>query len=76
MVGSRLARRTPRALMEKILSQTSTLDPRGPEDGKKLSPSEAQVAEYNRVNAARTFEKDQFSATVHSEMVSLNDAGY
>jgi len=29
------------------LPDFSTLDPRGPEDGKKLSPSEAQVAEYN-----------------------------
>ena len=32
---------------EDSIPDFSTLDPRGPEDGKKLSPSEAQVAEYN-----------------------------
>jgi len=32
---------------EDSIPEFSTLDPRGPEDGKKLSPSEAQVAEYN-----------------------------
>lgn len=32
---------------EDSIPDFSTLDPRGPDDGKKLSPSEAQVAEYN-----------------------------
>ena len=32
---------------EDSIPDFSTLDPRGPDDGKKLSPSEAQVSEYN-----------------------------
>jgi len=32
---------------EDSIPDFSTLDPRGPEDGKKLPPSEAQVADYN-----------------------------
>ncbi|MAD58532.1 MAG: hypothetical protein CMK44_08180 [Porticoccus sp.] len=32
---------------EDSIPEFSTLDPRGPDDGKKLSPSEAQVAQYN-----------------------------
>ena len=32
---------------EDSIPDFTTLDPRGPEDGKKLLPSEAQVAEYN-----------------------------
>lgn len=32
---------------EDSIPDFSSLDPRGPEDGKKLSPSEAQVADYN-----------------------------
>ena len=32
---------------EDVIPDFTTLDPRGPDDGKKLSPSEAQVAEYN-----------------------------
>ena len=32
---------------EDSIPDFSTLDPRGPEDGKKLTPSEAQVVEYN-----------------------------
>lgn len=32
---------------EESIPEFSSLDPRGPEDGKKLDPSEAQSAEYN-----------------------------